>query len=76
MAVKRLVKDWKWASTFKMPYGVHAGRTLDSIASDDDGLRYLDWMRGEKDAEEDGGMVAQALRLYLDDPAIKRELNG
>jgi hypothetical protein len=59
-----------------MPYGQHKGRKIDAIASDDDGLRYLDWMRGEKDAEEDNGPVAQALRLYLDDPAIKRELNG
>ena len=62
------------AKSFEMPFGKHKGRTLDDIAQDDDGLRYLDWMRNAR--EDDGKTmdVDKALRAYLNDPSIQKEL--
>lgn len=61
------------AAKYVMPFGKHKGRTLDAIASDDDGLRYLDWLRGERGGVND---VDRALVAYLDDPTIKKELEN
>jgi hypothetical protein len=60
------------ASEYVMPFGKHKGRTLDAIASDDDGLLYLDWLRGERDGS--GAEIDDALESYLDDPTIQEEL--
>jgi uncharacterized protein (DUF3820 family) len=59
------------AAEYVMPFGKHKHRTLDDIAADDDGLRYLDWLRDER-----GGVneVDEALAAYLDDPTIQKEL--
>jgi len=63
---------FKEAATFKMPFGKYGGKTLDEIATDDDGLRYLDWIKCERD--KDIELVDVALKTYLNDSAIKKEL--
>lgn len=62
------------ASTFVMPFGKHRGKSLDQIASTDEGLRYLDWLRGES-GEQDQRPAARHIRAYLDDVSIQRELD-
>jgi len=70
------------AAAFVMPFGKHAGRTLDDIATSDAGLRYLDWLRGEREKPGPGprgglpDVVLSALVAYLDDPAIKSDLRA
>ena len=59
------------AAKFVMPFGKYKGRTLDGIASDDEGLRYLDWLRDERKGVNE---VDEALVAYLDDPTIQKEL--
>lgn len=51
-------------------------RTLDAIASTDEGLKYLDWLRGALHEHcLDWQMETRAaLDVYLDDPAIAKEL--
>ena len=67
-----MVMTYKEAAAFVMPFGKHKGRTLDTIASTDDGLKYLDWLRGERSwGRRD---IDSALAAYLDDAAIKREV--
>ena len=58
------------AKNFIMPWGQHAGRTLDQIAVSD--LGYLDWLRGEREGERQP--IDKALDAYLDDPSIQKEL--
>ena len=65
---------YKEAAAFKMPFGKHAGRTLDAIATEDAGLKYLDWLRGERAQEDKNYDVDKALQAYLNDPSIKKEL--
>lgn len=62
------------AKGFEMPFGKHKGRTLDDIAQDGDGLRYLDWMRNAREDEGKNMDVDKALRAYLNDPSIQKEL--
>lgn len=62
------------AASFIMPFGKHKSKTLDSIASTDEGLKYLDWLRGERQGQV--ALIDQSLQAYLDDPAIKRELES
>ena len=50
-------------------YGKHEGKTLDMVAATDEGLRYLDWLRGYAH-----GDLAEALNVYLDDPTIRKDL--
>lgn len=69
---------FKQAAEFVMPFGKHQGRTLDQIAERDNGLLYLDWLRGEMDGDPphfgSGRAAHVALTVYLDDPTIVREL--
>lgn len=65
---------FKDAAAFKMPFGKHKGCCLDAIASDDDGLKYLDWLRGERGSTRSD--IDQALAAYLDDPSIKKDLEN
>ncbi len=73
-----LPSDFELARDYVMPFGKHRGHTLDDIASTDDGLLYLDWLRGQKDAEKETSMASREttrhLRTYLDDPGIAADL--
>ena len=54
------------------PLGKHKGRTIDEIAEDDDGLRYLDWLVGQ---DWIYGQFKDALKTYLANPVIAQDLN-
>lgn len=62
---------FKEAADFKMPFGKHKGQRLDEIATTDAGLRYLDWLHGERGGV---GWVDEALSVYLSDKTIAEEL--
>lgn len=61
------------AKAFPMPIGKYKGWPLDHIAEDDEGLLYLDWLRGWIEGK-DFGELHEALRVYLDDPTIAGDL--
>ncbi len=63
--------DFKAAKRHVINFGKYKGKTLDEIAESDDGLRYLDWLRGQSFV---GSVTATWLRIYLEDPSIKAEL--
>ncbi len=65
---------WGEAARFKMPWGKYKGQPLDGIATTDEGLEYPDWLRGVRAEEGKSDKVDDALQAYLDDPAIKKEL--
>lgn len=56
-----------------VPFGKYKGRTLDSIASDNEGLRYLDWVRGQDWLRD---QLKEAIDEYLDDPVNARDLDA
>ncbi len=60
------------AQNFVMRLGQHKGRTLFDIAGDDEGLKYLDWLVGQKWVD---GELRNALESYLKDPAITAEVD-
>lgn len=62
--------DFEIAKEYIMPFGDYKGSTLDSIASSDEGLLYLDWMRDNNITEP----LKTPLNIYLDDPSIQKEL--
>jgi hypothetical protein len=66
---------FKEASFYEIQFGKYRGMKLDSIASDDEGLRYLRWLFGEMEDDEDkiDTPVYKALDAYLSDPAIQSE---
>lgn len=61
------------AKEFVMPIGTDRDRTLDDIASTDEGLKKLDWLVGQDFVY---GKLKAALVAYLGDPAIKKELEN
>ena len=65
----------KEAAAFVMPFGKHGGRTLDEIAGNNTGLEYLDWIRGVRMEDGKSQDIDFALAAYLDDPAMRKELN-
>lgn len=64
--------DFKAAKQFVMPYGKFKGKALDEIATTDEGLLYLDYLRGEIDK----GEVLDAISVYLDEPSIAQDLEN
>ena len=64
---------FKEAQEFQLPFGKHKGRTLDAVASEDDGLKYIDWLVGQEFVY---GKTKEALLAYLGDPSIKKELEN
>ena len=81
-AEKRKKEHFAAAKIFVIPFGMHNGRTLDDIASTDNGLLFLDWLRGERDAKKRKAKiftsrkspVDEALAAYLDDENIQEAL--
>lgn len=61
------------AKNVVMPFGKkYKYRTIDQIAQTDEGLKWLDWVRGAGIARSQ--IVCDALDVYLTDPSIAREL--
>jgi hypothetical protein len=69
---------FKDASAYRIAFGKHKFKTLDHVASTDEGLLYLDWLRGEREKRiggfADDPAFDTALRTYLDDPTIAKQL--
>lgn len=64
------------ASGFVLPYGSHKGRTVDGVASTDQGLRDLDSFLAWLENNRAGTDVHEAVKTYLDDPSIRKELEA
>lgn len=68
------------AAAHVIPFGPFQGQTIDAIAESDDGLRYLDNLRGMIEARARYGLTKKdfvhlaSLETYLDDPVIMNEL--
>lgn len=63
-----------------VPLGKYKGQTIDDVATTDDGLRYLDWLRGAMEYDPYrwrlwGGFL-ERLAAYLDDFAVAHDLEG
>ena len=61
------------AAAFIIPIGKHKGKRLDDVAQTDGGLRYLDWLRGERGTKHNWPLD-NALAAYLDDTSVSKEL--
>lgn len=64
--------EFRQARDFRMPFGKHIGKTLDEIASTDQGLLDLDHYRGEPWLRDP---AKEAIESYLDDPTIAKDLD-
>ena len=64
---------FKEASETIIPLGKFGGITIDVAARTDDGLRYLDWLVGQKFLH-DYAEFRPALVKYLADDSIQRDL--
>ena len=59
------------ASAYRLSFGKYNGKSVDEIASTDEGLLWLDWFSGEVDkAGPSIALPAIAIRTYLADPTI------
>lgn len=56
---------------YRMTFGKHKGKSLNEIASTNEGLRWLDWAAGEFDPTSSAGA---AIRMYVADPQVQREI--
>ena len=54
-----------------MRFGKFVGRSIDSIAGSDEGLRYLDWLAGQSWLAHN---YRNALKAYLGDPAVAGDM--
>lgn len=68
------------AKAFVIPWGLFRTKTIDFAATSGRGLRWLDWMRGELDAQgvqryaPDVEAFRLALGVYLDDETIAADV--
>ncbi len=87
MAIERFEgMDFKAAAAFIVPVGEYKGQTIDKAAESDQGLLWLDWMRGARERErQDAGNFFDlqplkpdpfyaALIVYLNDATIAKDL--
>ena len=65
--------DFTTAKTFRMPFGKFKGQQLDDVGITDRGLKYLDWLRGERKGKKEP--LDLALACYLDDSQIANDLD-
>lgn len=61
------------AASYPIQFGKYKLQSIDKIATEDEGLKYLDWLRGQGWVR---GPLRSALEVYLEDPAIKRDLQA
>jgi len=62
------------AKKFIMPFGKYKGIALDVIAESDDGLRYLDWLYGERASQDRNYNIDKALKAYLNDSSVQKDI--
>ena len=63
--------EFREAQNQVMPFRKYKGKTLEEIAETDEGLLYLDWLRGQSWTLS---YLTDHLNTYLNDPTIKKEL--
>jgi len=77
------VSPFRLAAEFVLPFGKFVGQRIDKVAEFDAGLLYLDWLRGELEAEskKNAGRLGanreallKHLQTYLDDPTIANDV--
>lgn len=68
--------NFKQAAQFVLPYGFNKGRSIDSVASTDEGLRDLDRFLSWLEENRSGTDVHGAVNTYLSDPSIQKELQS
>lgn len=64
------------AKAFRLPFGMHKGKTIDEAASTARGLTYCDWLRGSMENGPSTDPLYIALCTYLDDPVIAKDLEN
>ncbi len=65
--------EFKEAAAYVIPFGKYIGKSLDAIAETDEGLKYLDYMSGQKITS---ARCREAFDVYLSDPSIQKELGN
>lgn len=68
--------NFREAQNFIVPFGKYRGKSIDVVASTDDGLLYLDWLRGSRIESNKSDVFDTALATYLEDATIARELSN
>lgn len=58
-----------------MPFGKYKNKTFNEISENDEGLLYLDWLRGERKSDTKSSEVDKMLCEFLDDPQISKDLD-
>lgn len=71
---RRVAMTFAQAKQYRIPFGKHRGKSLDEIAETDDGLRYLDWFRGEDPSSPSAIRAKEMIEVYLADEAIAKDL--
>ncbi len=67
---------FKEAAQFVIPYGDNAGLAIEDVAMDDSGLKSLDRFLGWVENKKPGTDFHTALKTYLSDPSIKKDLQA
>ena len=63
---------FKEAQEYRIPFGKYQGEALDDIASTEDGLKYLEFIRTELQIKS--AASRDVIETYLSDPTIRSEL--
>ncbi len=66
--------DFRAAGNFPMTIGKYKNKTVDEIASSDEGLLWLDWLRGQREKAGPKNATYEAVCAYLDNPGIAQDL--
>jgi hypothetical protein len=61
------------AADYILQFGKYVGWTVGEVANTDEGLKYLDWLRGQDYVYAE---TREALSAYLDDETIAMELSA
>jgi len=61
------------ARAFVMPWGEYKGQSVEKVSAADKGLLYLDWLRGQMEADA-RCRAFMAISVFLDDPIIAKEI--
>jgi hypothetical protein len=68
--------DFREAGAVLVNVGKYKGRSIDQAATSDEGLLWLDWLRGERKPRGPHDKLYDAICVYLDDPGIASDLKG
>ena len=65
----------KPCARYVMPFGKYKGFNLRDISNTDEGLLYLDWLRGEREDDPKNDALEKNLFEFLDDATVAKELS-